>query len=149
MDYDDRNFLLSGIKNGFHIVDPEHISKFVDVDNYSSATSEKMRAPVETQILTEIENGRYRIVYEKPHIVSALGAINKKSSSKVRLIHDASRPLGYAINDYASTEHFKYQSMQDAIDLVTPGSYFAKIDLANAYRSVKIHPSNYKATGLK
>ena len=39
--------------------------------------------------------------------------------------------------------------MQDAIDLVTPVSYFAKIDLANAYRSVKIHPSNYKATDLK
>ena len=27
--------------------------------------------------------------------------------------------------------------------------FFAKLDLVNAYRSVKIHPLNYKATGLK
>ena len=32
---------------------------------------------------------------------------------------------------------------------MTPNCFFAKLDLANAYRSVKIHPSNYKATGLK
>ena len=32
---------------------------------------------------------------------------------------------------------------------MTPDCYFAKIDLANAYRSVKLHPSNFKATGLK
>ena len=35
------------------------------------------------------------------------------------------------------------------MDLVTPGCYFAKLDLANAYRCVKVHPSNFKATGLK
>lgn len=53
------------------------------------------------------------------------------------------------LNDYATTNHFKYQSIQDAVDLVTPGYYFAKLDLANAYRCVKVHPSNFKATGLK
>ena len=148
-DYEYREFILTGIKEGFYIVDPDSISNFAEVNNYPSATSEKMRAPVEDQILTELENGRYRIVSEKPHIVSALGAIPKKDSLKVRLIHDASRPFGHALNDFATTNHFKYQSFQDAMDLVTPGSYFAKIDLANAYRSVKIHPSNYKATGLK
>lgn len=35
----------------------------------------------------------------KPTIVSALGAI-PKSNSKVRLIHDDSRPLHMSINDY-------------------------------------------------
>ena len=119
------------------------------MDNYRSATDQSVRAQVEDQILTEIENGRYRIVSDKSHIVSALGAIPKKNSPKMRLIHDASRPCGYALNDYASTNHFKYQSLQDAVDLVTPDCYFAKIDLANAYRSVKLHPSNFKATGLK
>lgn len=149
MGYEHREFILTGIKDGFYIVDPDSISNFVEVNNYPSATSEKMRAPVEDQILTELENGRYRIVSEKPNIVSALGAIPKKDSSKVRLIHDASRPFGSALNDFATTDRFKYQSLQDAMDLVTKGSYFAKVDLANAYRSVKIHPSNYKATGLK
>ena len=114
------------------------------MDNYTSATAENVRAQVETQILAEIQNGRYRIVDKKPPIVSALGAIPKKDPNKVRLIHDASRPEGQALNDYATTDHFQYQSIQDAVDLVTPNCFFAKLDLANADRSVKIHPSNYK-----
>ena len=32
---------------------------------------------------------------------------------------------------------------------MTRSCWFAKIDLANAYRYVKIHPSNFKAIGLK
>lgn len=125
------------------------ITKYVNVENYQSATSVSMRARSEAQINSELENGHYKIVQEKPHIVSALGAIPKKNSSKIRLIHDCSRPSGYALNDFTTTDHFKYQSIQDAVDLVTPNCYFAKIDLANAFRSVKIHPSNFKATGLK
>ena len=35
------------------------------------------------------------------------------------------------------------------MDLITPGAFLAKIDLASAYRSVPIHPSNYNATGLQ
>ena len=48
------------------------------MDNYRSATDQSVRAQVESQILTEIENGRYRIVRDKSHIVSALGAIPRK-----------------------------------------------------------------------
>ena len=68
----------------------------------------------------------------------------------VRLIHDASRPAGQgALNDYCYAEKFSYQSIKDTVDIIKPGSFLAKVDLANAYRSVKINPSNYKATGLK
>ena len=63
------------------------------MDNYRSATDQSVRAQVQDQILTETENGRYRIVDDKSHIVSALGAIPKKNSTKMRLIHDASRPV--------------------------------------------------------
>ena len=73
-----------------------------------------------SQILTEFQNGRYRIVDRKPAIISALGAIPKKDSNNVRLIHDASRPSGQALNDYAINDHFQYQSIQDAVDLITP-----------------------------
>lgn len=148
-DYEHRGYLLSGIKDGFNIVDSENIQNYVEVENYRSATSEHSRAHVEKQIFTELENGRYRIVNNKSNIVSALGAIPKKNSPDVRLIHDASRPAGYALNDHAKTNHFKYQSIQDAVDLVTPECFFAKLDLSNAFRCVKIHKSNYKATGLK
>ena len=95
-----REFILDGIKNGFNIIDPESVPISVEMDNYSSAMAENVRAQVESQILTEIQNGRYRIVDHKPRIVSALGAIPKKDSNKIRLIHDASRPVGEALNDY-------------------------------------------------
>ena len=147
--YKDSEYLLSGIKDGFHIVDSENISNYVEVENDSSATAENSRAQVEKQICTKIDNGRYRIVNEKPHIVSALGAIPKKNSRDVRLIHDASRPSGSALNDYAINDPFRYQSIQDALDLVTPWCYFAKLDLSNAFRYVKSQSSSHKATGLK
>ena len=141
--------LLNGIKDDFYIIDPDCVSHSVEIDNYTSATAENVRGLVESQILTEIQNGRYRIVDRKPAIISALGAISKKDSNNVRLIHDASRASGQALNDYAINDHFQYQSIQDAVDLITPNCYLAKVDLANAYRSTKIHPSNFKATDLK
>lgn len=139
---------MNGIKHGFHIVDSEKIIHQVDVDNYKSATTGENFARVEAQIKSEIHNGHYEIVQEKPTIVSAIGAI-KKQDSKVRIIHDCSRPPGKAVNDFASTNHFQYQSIQDAIDLITPNGFIAKCDLSAAFRSVKLHPSNFKATGLK
>ena len=105
---------------------------------------------VEAQIQEELDNGRYVVTTVKPNIISAIGAIPKNSSNtQFRLIHDASRQFGDALNDYADHNKFKYQSLQDAIDLINPGSFLGKVYLKNAFRSVGIHPSNYAATGLK
>lgn len=104
---------------------------------------------MEAQIQEELDNVQYITVEDKPLIVSALGAIPKRGSSKVRLIHDASRPVGSALNDLATADPFRYQTLTDARNLVKQGSYMAKVDLANAYRVVRIHPSNYQYTGLK
>ena len=122
----------------------------VETPNYKSATNSEARPYVERQIKDELANGHYVIVENKPQIVSALGAIPKDASNKTyRIIHDASRPYGSALNDFADHDPFRYQSLQDAIDLVKPGYYLGKIDLKNAFRSVGISPSNYCATGLK
>lgn len=122
----------------------------VEIDNYQSATNAKARPYVEAQIREEIDNGRYKVVHEKPQIISALGAIPKnKEQTKFRLIHDASRPYGTAINDFAHHDPFKYQSIQDAVNLIKPGDWLAKIDLQNSFRSVGIKVDNYGATGLK
>ena len=149
IDYPKREFLLAGIKDGFHIVDADKIQNEVECKNYKSATNPPFRDKVETQILDELAHGHYKFVQDKPTIVSALGAIPKKDSHKVRLIHDCSRPEKSAVNDFAYLDKFHYQTIQDAVDLITPGAYLAKCDLSNAYRSVRIHPSNCKATGLK
>jgi hypothetical protein len=84
----------------------------------------------------------------KPHIISALGAI-EKSDGGIRLIHDASRPEGFSLNDLASPEECKYQSIKDAISLITPYGFCAKIDLKSAYRSCGIREIDSDLTGLK
>jgi hypothetical protein len=143
-----RDFILDGIKNGFNITTTSYTGHDVWECNYKSATNIARRLKVEQQIIEELRNGRYIITDTKPKIISALGAVDKSDSGKIRLIHDCSRPPGSAVNDYAINEKFSYSSMQDAAALVTPGCYLAKVDLSNAYRSVKIHPSNFEISGL-
>ncbi len=105
------------------------ITQRVEMDNYKSVTSGPFKDMVEAQIISEIEQGHYVVTEQKPLITSALGAIPKKSGSDIRLIHDASRPQGGAVNDYAYNDPFKYQTLQDAIDQITPGGFLAKCDL--------------------
>ena len=86
----------------------------------------------------------------KPTIVSALGAILKPNNKDVRLIHDCSRPIGLGLNSYATLpEKMRYQTVQEACELLDSHGYMAKVDLKSAYRSVALHPSQYEYTGLK
>lgn len=126
-------------------------TQFTDVNmrNYKSATNPAIRPLVEKTIRDEIQQGNYVISATKPTVVSALGAIPKPNSTEVRLIHDCSRPHGHAVNDFISTRSFKFQTLDDAIKLLKPNYFMAKIDLKHAYRSVPIHPANYQATGCK
>ena len=107
------------------------------------------RDKVEQTILQEIEEGNYRISPSKPTTVSALGAIPKTDSAELCLIHDCSMPPGKAVNDYIDIDKFKFQTVDDAMQLIDKGYYLVKIDLRHAYHSINIHPSNYMVTGLK
>jgi hypothetical protein len=141
---------MDGVNNGFHIVDAPSIPPdYIVMDNYRSATCPSARDKVAAQIKKELDLGHYKIAVEQPRIISALGAIPKKLSDDYRLITDASRPPGNAINDYATLTPFKFRGLQEAIDMIQPGYYLMKLDLSSAYRVVKVHPSNYIATGLK
>lgn len=143
-----RDFIIEGVREGFHIVNTQQVIPAV-LSNYKSATNPLIHDMVEAQIGEEIANGRYVVPSQPPILISAIGAIPKRDSDKVRLIHDCSRPSGAALNDFAYSSHFTYQSVADAVAMIKPDSYLAKIDLSNAYRSVRIHPSNYVATGLQ
>ena len=118
-------------------------------DKYKLATCVEQKFAVVETIFSEIAEGNYVITDVKPTIISALGAIPKPDSTEVRLIHDCSRPVGRALNDYITGQSFKFQTLDDAIKLLRPNYLMAKIDLRHAYRSVPIHKSNYLATGLQ
>jgi hypothetical protein len=92
--------------------------------------------------------GYYFVASQKPTVVSAVAAI-PKPNGKIRVIHDGSRPRGTAMNDYATPDKVKFQSLDDACRLANQGYFGAKLDLQAAYRSVPIHPSDYRVTGLK
>ena len=129
------------------MVDKElECNSFVECDNYKSAHI--FHDKVEMQINYEIIHGNYVICDKPMNIVSALGAI-PKDDGRVRLIHDASRPVMNSLNDYAVDTTCSYMDLNDACRIIRPGDFLAKIDLKSAYRSVNIHPSNYKYTGLK
>ena len=145
----DENFLIQGVTHGFKLVDDNCSPLKGECNNYLSATDSSVKRLVENQIIDEIVNGRYVVTSKRPTIISALGAIPKKGSSEVRLIHDCSRPVGVSLNDLASKDSVKYQTLEEAITLTKPNCFYAKIDLKSAYRSVRIHPSDYNLTGLK
>ncbi|KAL9981545.1 hypothetical protein ACROYT_G010257 [Oculina patagonica] len=146
---EDEAFLTTGIRNGFQLAPPD--SKFLPAqqNNYKSATNASSKAAVEQTILEEIAEGNYVVTNCKPTIVSALGAIPKPDSAEVRIIHDCSRPIGRGLNDYIQPKSFQFQTLDDAIKLLGPNYFLAKIDLRHAYRSVPIHHTNFAATGLR
>lgn len=130
-------------------MNPDQITQPTEVANSNSALRGPNKNKVESQILTELEHGHYLKTDHKPTIISAISAISKKNTDNIRLIHDCSRPIGKAVNDFAPSDTFRFETIQDAASLVGKQYFMAKIDLSNAYRSVKIHPSNFKATGLQ
>ena len=144
----DKTFLLDGISNGFRVIEPGSNIHPVEAKNHRSACQYK--SEVEKELRCQIKQGNYIIASEKPSVISPLAAIPKDDGSgDIRLIHDGSRPLGQAMNDYATLHSERFQTIQDACDLAKPGYWCAKLDLKSAYRSVPIHPNDYRATGLQ
>ena len=122
--------------------------KTAETNNYKSAIASDVRDKVENQISEEISKGNYVVTHVKPTMVSALWAILKPDTDKIRLIHGCSRPQFSNVNSYDTTQYFSYVTVEKAVSQIKPNSYFTKIDLKSAYRHVPIQPSNYRATGL-
>ena len=146
----DRDFLLDGILNGFSLIDPTVSIPDIGsahVPNSFSVRNPDIKPRVEDQIREEIECGNYIIPDTAPRIVSAL-SIAPKPDNGIRLIHDLSRPIGSSLNTYASKDPCHYNSVRDALNLIQPGWFMAKVDLRAAYRSVHIPRNEYTLTGL-
>lgn len=146
----DKQFLLNGIKNGFDIIDSEVQVTPASCKNHPSATpSSPLFKKATKQVKKELECGNY-IICDKPHkIISPMAAIPKPDGD-VRLIHDCSRPVGHAVNDYCSSDWGqKFSHIDDAAALMSEECYLAKVDLKSAYRSVKISQNSQTVTGFQ
>ena len=142
----DREFLLEGFKHGFRLIEEDSSAEKVEVNDHTSA--HKYSDIVEKEVLDQIEKGYYVIANSKPDIVSPLAAM-PKTDGDVRLLHAASGPRGTAINDYSSLDEVRFQTLEDACKLAKPGFWCAKVDLKSAYRSVAVHPDDFRVRGLK
>lgn len=145
----DRQFILNGIKNGFDIIDEDSCVHSVSCKNHPSARpNSPLYDKATAQVIKEIENGHYVVCDKPPQIVSPMAAIPKPDGD-VRLIHDCSRPVGEAVNDYCSVDwQQKFSRVDDAAAIMTEGCYFAKVDLRSAYRSVGLSKLSQEVTGL-
>ena len=135
--------------HGYQLLPIDAELKPAEMHNYFSTTNPDAADKVEETLLSEITAGNYKPVAGKPTIVSALGAVPKPDSNDLRLIHDCSMPPKLGVNSYINIEKQKFQTVDDAVKSIKRGYFLAKVDLRHAYRSVPVHPSNYKALGLK
>ena len=83
--------------------------------------------------------GNNAVTVSRPTIVSTFNAVPKPDSSGTCLIHDCSHSAAYAVNDYADVDKFKYETLDDAISLLSSGYIVGKIDLRHAYCSIDIY----------
>ena len=84
---------------------------------------------------------------------SPLGLVERKMPGKFRLIHHLSFPPGDSINDGISPEdaHVQYQSIDHAaqqLQQLGQGLFWSKTDIADAFRIVPLHPSQYRLFGF-
>lgn len=145
-----RNYLWFGVTNGFLIVDEDSSIPSYECRNYKSVETGEAFEFVNSLILSELSQGKYRIAREKRHSVHSLGAVPKKGNNKWRPITDCKRPIGDSINSFMSStfRDFCYTTVDNVIELVTPGCFMSTVDIQAAYLSVLVHPTQWKFQGI-
>ena len=86
--------------------------------------------------------------------ISPIGVVPKKEKGSFRLIHHLSYPEGDSINDGIpqNMSHVTYQHIDHAVEHMRhlgKGCFFAKTDIAEAFRIVPLHPSQYHLFGME
>lgn len=119
-----------------------------DAENYHSVLKGEPHAFIDSLIHSELEQKKYVFADKKPVCVHSIGAVSKKSGGWP--ITDCKRPIGASINSFMTTtsKEFCYTTVDCVIDLVQPGWYMASVDISAAYRSILIHPSQWKYQGV-
>ncbi|KAL4419368.1 hypothetical protein ABPG75_005870 [Micractinium tetrahymenae] len=141
-DYADREFLLYVLEHGLPVLPPEVELGPADCKNYGSC--EEYRHLVDKQLRTDLEAGQLLRQPEghSARYIHPLAAI-PKSAEEVRIIHDLSYPRGRSINDAITYKQYTWASIDDALALVTPNGWMARVDVRNYYRHFPIDPADW------
>ena len=118
----------------------------------------KTHRQVQDKLDKELASGRIAGPFLNPPFLnfkcSPLAIREKSQPGKFRLLHNLSYPYDErAVNDNIPHEAatVKYATIRDAIHLIqenSPAAMLAKTDIADAFRIIPLHPSQYHLTGF-
>lgn len=152
----DASYICQGFEKGFRLGFEGKIDN-VSVGRNSRSVSQNVQVALD-KISGEINLGRIAGPFLSPpfdHFKCSPLALREKSTpGKYRLLHNLSFPYDLSsvnLNIPDSAAHVSYASLNDAFDIINSlGSCFlAKSDIADAFRIVPLHPSQYNLTGFK
>ena len=152
--YHDQDFVkrvVTTCRNGVDIgyQGPDHQ---VESDNWPSAYnhSEVVRKALDKDLALGRKVGPFSQLPFDSYAVSPMGVFEKKRSpGRFRIINDLSWPPGLSVNDFISSEQFSltYISVDDVVQRIQrhgPGTLLSKLDLADAFHHVVVHPSQWR-----
>lgn len=118
-------------------------------------SSKKFSTSVEATIAKDSSKGRKVGPFTSPpfdtFVGSPMGAFEKRSSKKIRVIHDLSWPPGRSINDGIVEDcSIEYITMDTIARLVREhgqGALMSKLDLEDAYKHITVRPEDWDLLG--
>lgn len=150
------SFIIKGIRCGFRIGFEYGTGTSLEVSKNMRSASEHPE-PIDAYVGSERRAGRMiQVAVETPGLrVSRFGVIPKPHQpGKWRLITDLSSPKGGSVNDGIDPAlcSVSYASVDEAVRCIRRlgrGTMLAKFDIANAYRSVPVHPVDRLLLGMR
>lgn len=153
-DYGDKRYIVCGFAEGFYL---EYSGKDKSLNCKNSKSVNENLTMVKTKIDSEITQGRISGPFSDAPFLhfkcSPLAVREKKETGKFRLLHNLSYPYNedsVNFNILESDSKVKYAKLEDAVQIIQlfPVAYMAKTDIAEAFRIIPLHPSQYKLTGF-
>ena len=152
--YHDSSYVINGFRQGFKL---DYFGNNNPYMSNNSVTVQKNPLAALSKISTELSLNRIAGPFENPPLVSfkvsPLALREKADTGKFRLLHNLSYPYNEdSVNSNIpeSCSKVKYESINDAVKSLQtiPNAWMAKADIADAFRLIPIHPSDYNLTGF-
>ena len=121
-----------------------------DLANYPFSDS-KISAAINATMTKELAAGWLFEPVGKPRWLTPIYGKDESTPvrDKIRIITDFSVPDGRSVNDFAANQKFKMMQSDDTCALMQPFGFMAKVDLADAYRTVGVLPDHWELCSFR
>ena len=152
--YHDFPYITNGFRQGFKL---DFFGNNTPFMSHNSASVQMNPFEALSKISIELSLNRIAGPFERPPFdsfkVSPLALREKGDTGKFRLLHNLSYPYNddsVNFNIPESCSKVKYESINDAVKILQniPNAWMAKADIADAFRLIPLHPSDYNLTGF-